>query len=317
MVRESLARKFHPAGFEQPENSRKGYVKPRAELQYAFDRWVEELPTECFDWKDSEKRYKNACESIKPIGEISYREANSLLFDFEPKIEGHREVGLFISACYNQSSERVIVFDLDAHKIKYIGLGIGKGRILVNEGMTGKSFGVKCSGTIINNAYTEDFFGDLSSGIIVNNGLAARWFAVNSSGLAVNNLETGDYFAHDSSGFAVNNGECGNSFASCSSGIAVNNGGCGSEFAFFSSGLNMAVKEPKTGRWKENDRIIKPADLDEIPELKQYLEELGDITKTIKDEESAKRFLQRYGPEPKERIEQDIKEILRNGGFEV
>ncbi len=47
------------------------------------------------------------------------------------------------------------------------------------------------------------------------------------------------------------------------------------------------------------------------------MEELSEITRSIKDEESAKRFLERYGPEPKEKIEHDIKEMLKKGGFEI
>ena len=235
MVRESLARKFKPAGFEQPEGSRKNYIKPRKELQEAFDKWVEELPEVLPDRDDSEEQYKKACELIDPIGEIPYREANSLLADFNPKTKGQIEAGLFISACYTHSPEDTIIFDLDAPDIACIGYKTNKN--------------------------------------IFNNGEVGNWFAWNSSGLS------------------VNNGECGDGFAS------------------YSSGLAIAVKEPKSYGYKEKGRMIKPEDCDRISELKIYFEELCEITRNIKDEESAKRFLERYGSEPKERIENDIKNI--------
>ena len=243
MVRESLARKFHPAGFEQPEGSGKNYVKPRAELQEAFDRWMKELPDNIPSWEESEAQYKIACESIQPLGEIPYRESNSLLADFNPKTEGQKEAGLFISACYTHSFEDAIVFDVDAPEIDCIGYRTNKN--------------------------------------------------------------------------IFNNGKVGAFFASFSSGLSINNGECGDWFAWYSSGFVIAIKEPEGYGWKGEGRTIRPADCERIPELKRYMEELSEITRSIKDEESAKRFLERYGPEPKEKIEHDIKEMLKKGGFEI
>ena len=281
MVRESLARRFRPAGFEQPEGSRRNYVKPRAELQNAFDQSVGELPNDVSYLISAEvrKQYKKACGLVQPLGEIPYREANSLLADFNPKTNGQKEAGLFISACYAHSPEDIIIFDLDAPEIDCIGYKTNK------------------------NIFNDGKVGDL--------------FAIKSSGLAVNNGECGDFFAQASSVIAVNNGECGEGFAYGSSGLSVNNGECGSYFASWSSGLAIAVKEPKRYGWREKGRTIKPADCDRIPKLKQYLEELSENSRKIKDEESAKMFLQRYGPEPKARIEKEIKEILRKGGYKV
>ncbi len=271
MTRESLARKFHPVGFEQPENSRKNYVKPRAELQEAFDRWVEELPETYLHFEKAENQYKKACKSTQPLGEIPYRESNSLLADFNPKTYGQKEVGLFISACYIHSPEQTIIFDLDAPEIEYIGYKTNKN--------------------------------------IFNNGKVGNWFAYASSGLSVNNGDCGGVFARDSSGLVVNNGECGNWFAQRSSGPAVNNGECGDCFASYSSGLAITIKKPKSYGYREKGRTIKSADCDRIPELRKYLEELCDLTRGIKDEESAKMFLERYGIGG-EKIEPEIQEIL-------
>ncbi len=101
MIHESLARKFHPAGFEQPEGSRRNYVRPRDELQGAFNRWIGELPRGYFSlsFDEAENQYKKACYLVQALGEITSREANSLLADFKPA-HVNRDAGLFVSACY-------------------------------------------------------------------------------------------------------------------------------------------------------------------------------------------------------------------------
>ncbi len=236
MVQESLARKFHPAGFEQPED-RKGYVKPRRELQNAFYQWTEELPKQICNWDDVEKEYRKACKSIRPLGEIPYRETNSLLVGFKPESWAQRDVGLFASACYNQSPEPVIVFDLNGSEIDCIGYRLGKSKILVNHSQVGKSFG---------------------------------WRSL---------------------------------------GIIINNGEAGSEFAEDFSGISIALQEPED-YGISSGKFLKPDRINRIPDLKEYLEEFCDMTKSFKDDELIKRFLERYGTEPKKRIEQDIKRIL-------
>ncbi len=259
MVRESLARKFRPAGFEQPEGSRKNYVEPRRELQEAFSEWVSELHPFYISWEESERVYKKACNSIQPLGEIPYREANSLLLNFKPKTDGEKGAGLFISACFNQSHENIIIFDTDAPEVDRIGYILGENKVLVNNGVVGSCFGPMSSGFIVNKAESGDLLGQLSSGIILNGG------------------KTGYRF-----------GEC-------------------------SSGTLIALREPKRfnyGDVRKTKRILRSWDIYRVPELKNYLDEMSEITKNIKDEESAKRFLERYGPEPKERIEHDIKDIL-------
>ncbi len=236
MVRENLARKFHPAGFEQPEGSRRNYRQAPEKLQKTFYRWVDELPESLPTIGVTQFHYKKAVQSLEDFGEISALDANSLVIGFKPKTKGQKEAGLFISACYTHSPEEIIVFDADAPEIGWIGY------------ITKKN--------------------------IFNNG------------------RVGDWFAYDSLGLVVNNGECGDGFAA------------------YSFGFVIAVKEPKSyGYCVSDTNVLKPTDCDRIPELKRYMEELRDLSKSIKDEESAKRFIERYGSQPKERIEQDIKRI--------
>ena len=294
-VRENLSRKFHPAGFEQPEGSRKNYVKPRIELQEAFDKWVDELPKYINSEDEIEEKYNKACKLIKPLVKIQYREANSLLVDFKPKTNIQRVAGLFISACYTHSPEDTIIFDMDVPEIEFIGYRTKKN--IFNDGKVGKGFVCMASGLVVNNGECRDEFAREFSGLAVNNGNCGDWFALNLSGLAVNNGECGDWSFRELSGLAVNNGEHGDGFAQGSSGLDI-------------------LWGLKSYGWKEKSSE-KLSDLEGFPVVKYYIEELRNLTKSIKDEDSAKRFLEKYGPEPRERIEQDIKEILKKGGYKV
>jgi len=261
MVQEALARRFRPAGFEQPEGSRQNYTKPSPELQEAFYRWIDELLSyEDFVLTEQEKR---AQELLRPLEEIPYREANALLTGFKPKIRSERKAGLFISACYTHSPEDAIVFDLDAPEIDFIGYGFGKNRVLINKGKTGDWFAQQSSGTIINNGAVWHSSWQSSSGIFINNGLTGWGFGSGSLG-------------YSNSGILI---DLKNTKALCL---------------------------PNYTTYKECDRI---------PEIKEYLEELGEITKSIKDEESAKKFLERYGKKPEETIRCDIDYILKRGGY--
>ncbi len=265
MVRESLARRFRPAGFEQPEGSRKNYVKPRVELQEAFDGWVGGLTEQGPD-SYLDDQYRRACELVKPIGEIPYREANSLLAGFRPKIDyqsrlgsAQSRAGLFISACYNQSTEPVVIFNLDAPEITLIGYMLGKNKVLVN------------------------------------NGEIRSYLAPVSSGLIVNNKEAGNFLGRDSSGVVVNNGHTGGWFIDSES-----------------PGIFIDLQKPSSlEQIVKGGRFLRSEHFHKIPDLKKYFEELCEATRTIKDEDSAKRFLEIYGPEPRERIEQDIDKILK------
>ncbi len=276
MVRESLARKFHPAGFEQPEGSRQNYIKPSPELYEAFYSWLEGLPNVEFDINDCEfdkseiakEQYIKALRYIDQIGEIPYREANSLLVDFKPKTKAEKNIGLFISACYNRSPEQVIIFDMNLPEIRGIGYCLEGNRVLINNGEAGLWFGARSYGVVVNNGKTEKGF---SWRCYVNGA-----FCESFSGIAINNGDVGDFFGYKSSGKIL---------------ISLN---------------GWATCEAPT----KTETILHLSSPKLIPNLKQYLEELSEITRNIKDEESARKFIERYGIGG-EKIEPEVKDILK------
>ena len=82
------------------------------------------------------------------------------------------------------------------------------------------------------------------------------------------------------------------------------------------SGIEISIKNPEDYIYAESARItLKPVDCERIPELKEYLEDLSEITKIISDEVSAKKFIEMYGPGG-EKIEPEIKKFLAESGFE-
>ncbi len=278
MIRESLTRKFHPAGFEQPEGSRREYVRPRDELQKLFYKWFEGLCNDYPYWEEgirewaypfrevAEEEYIKACELVKHLGEIPYIEVNSLLIDFEPKSFAQQKAGLFLSACYNKSPQQVIVFGFNAPQIWYIGYKLERGKILVNNGEVGQEFGALFPGVVINNGDVAFRTHYNPLGIIVNNGI----------------------------------------FECCISDVITPN------FEIGFRGQKGAY-----GYLRNIKKFLELADFDKIPELKKYFKNLRELSKSVKDKESTKNFLERYGSEPKERIEQDIEDILKKGGFEI
>ena len=290
MIRESLARKFHTAGFEQPEGSRRNYVKPRTELQEAFDVWVKEFSETYLDDYSQEQKYNIACELIKPLGEIPYREANSLLAGFNPKTEGQEEAGLFISACYTHSPEHIIIFDVDAPDIHYIGFVLGKNRVFVNNGETG------------------NYFGSQSSGIVVNNG------------------ESGDFGEH-CSGIVVQNGKTYSTYSDWRSEIFILVDSENPEYGIIKKEIGKlrlcrwagGDREDFDIACAEHLKYIKNLTENQagVDELKRYCDDLKQISRKIKDSETTQEFLQIYGPEPRTKIENDLEDILKRWGFKV
>ncbi len=157
-------------------------------------------------------------------------------------------------------------------------------------------------------------------GVLVNTGKVGDMFGENSNNLLINNGEAGDWFGKFSRGPVTNNGKARPWFGAYSKSHVINNGEAGYNFGVFTKingGHVIAITEPEDYGYSSSmfGRLLTSSECKRIPELKQYIEELSKITKAIKDEDSAKRFLEMYDPEPRERIEKEIIEILK--GMEI
>ncbi len=330
MVRESLARKFHPAGFEQPEDRRGYSVSDR--LNRIFYQWVDGLGTGA----GQEEDYKRALDAIKDFEQIPSSEATSLLVGFKKRKNYDDKVGLFISACYTKAPEDVIVFDQNAEYISFIGYRL-RDKILINEGSVGPHFAMKSACTVINNGNSDLSFARASSGLVINNGHTENFFAESSSGTVINNSEAGDHSGEHCEGLVINNGKMGTQagFKAGLSSTFINNGLVSSLFCYESRGLVIfnsrltgyvmggiskskgAVVSTKVLPFESDDErvFLDPGNLKNIDELESYLSNLKKQTEIIRDPETAREFLKFYGSVPKEKIRQDIEEIIAKNGF--
>ncbi len=329
MVRENLARKFHPAGFEQPEDKR-GYEQPENELGKRYLEWVKSFD-ENFDYLDEhiEKEYQRAVGLVGDLV-VPLDEANALLVDDYKRPEKARKAsGLFVSAVYNKLKLDKFIFDLDTD-IDFIGYrfqglivnnsGVGncfgwiaKGPV-VNNGKTGNGFGSGAKGHVVNNGSVGNELGRCANGIVINNGNAGNWFGQFAKNLIVNNGNAGDELGWSANGPVVNNGEAGHWFGEWVSSPVVNNGEVGGGFGFNSKGLVVAIVEPKSyysvrGSLGSAKRILKPEDCAKIPELKEYIDSIGERTRKLKNAkpEDVQKLLERLDAEI---FEKEIRRLI-------
>lgn len=132
----------------------------------------------------------------------------------------------------------------------------------------------------------------------------------------INNEETGNDFGIYSSGPVINNGATGNHFCWGSSCIAINTCKAGKLPDRTSSGIIITLTEPKDCNPPLKYKLIGPSNLERIPKLKEYLDNLKSVTESIKYPESAKLFAEQFGHKG-ERIKENIYKILKDGGIEI
>lgn len=179
---EQMAYKMQPAGHEEQQPKRK-YTAPDKRLAEAFDKWKSE-PTKPLNY------YKRALNYTKGI-EASVEEAHALLYarQDDPKIY---DSGIFISAIYNKSGAKEIIFDMDLEtNVNFLAYNLRKDKTFIN---CSDSVGLHC--------------GKISKGTLINYGrLSLVGFGSNSTGKILNYGYASMMGSH--SNFAINLGECG------------------------------------------------------------------------------------------------------------
>ncbi len=124
MTRESLSRKFKPAGFEQPDRSRRNHTKPpESELGKGYTEWMKGFYVNRWGI-DKEKEYNRAVELVKDLN-VSIDETNALLIvDCDGYERARGASGLFVSAVYNKLGLDKLILDIDALDIDFYRLQI-------------------------------------------------------------------------------------------------------------------------------------------------------------------------------------------------
>lgn len=281
---ERMAYKMEPAGHEEPPKKRK-YGQQDSNMKKlipVFEQWLNYMdrvvvqPTKLQHTirLPGRSHYEKAEILLEGI-DVSIPEAHVLALQYQDH-EAIFEAGLFISAMYNKSADKIIVYDLELdRKLRHLGFQLPKNKTLINKVNAGEEFGELALGTVINYgaAYT---LGTHSSGPVINLGEVKY-------GLAYGNNDT-----------VINYGKAGISALERAKGTAI------------------MLQEPKTyGDHLENVRILKAADVEKIPALEKYLADVNEKLMNAKDD--VKLLVKEFGKHPGHTIEHNIYRILNEG----
>lgn len=177
---EAMAYKMQPAGHDKPAPKRKFERDSRLDRLVAqFELWQKCYPTIINpDYEHRGLLHIWAKEAIKGLNP-SIEEAHALLLRIQDTSR-FPHTGLFISAIYNTSPEKEIVFDFDMPDLDHLGFWLQKDKIFINKGVL-PSLGEKAEGTIINyNTIKNTTYGN-----VVNYGKIEKC-GTSSEGLTVN-----------------------------------------------------------------------------------------------------------------------------------
>ena len=351
-MRESIYH-FKPVGHNTPDQKR-NYPEPDPRLRKAFKEWFKEV--EDVTIRDLDEQvidfYNKALELTKDL-EPNIPEAHSLLVAYQDheKIE---YAGLFLSAIYNRSPEKEIVFDLHLQNPPYgLGYKLRKGKRLINRGKAGIGLGYMALGAVINYDKAGDWLGYRAPGVVINYGKtgygmgcgapgvvinfgetgfglgrgaseavinygkANNGMGYGTSGLVINYGEAGGWMGWKAPGVVINFGKAGHDMGRYASGLVINCGEANEEMGEWIEGIILALKDPISfGDISKAKLVLRAEDCKKIPELGEYLENLRRTLEVgKKDYQAVLAWLEGLGEEPKERIESDIEKILRRAGY--
>lgn len=292
---EQMAYKMQPAGHEKPEEKRK-YEKPSNKLASAFEEWVKEYPDDSMsipvtpDDRETffDKSYSKAQNLTEKLNaSVAEAHALAILYRDHPKCF---YAGLFISAIYNKSQEKDIIFDLHECRIDLLAYKLVKGKRLINYEKLEGDTGFKSESPIINYGTMLEVGAD-SSSLIMNLGHADLLGGY------------GGNYRPEPTPVIINFGTCSTITGTC--------------------GIVLSLKKPRS-QVQYNDTpykpniLLKPKDCKKIPELSHYLKQMQrKFELGRKDYTKALAALDELGPEPGEKIAKDIEEILRGYKYDV
>jgi hypothetical protein len=230
-------------------------MRPRghsAPVKRSFEQKKDPFVGACLSWLDSAKplfeehRGRDYYSASKLVEGVSVEQIHGIAMD--PELRSHPSyyaMGIVLSAVYNRSRRKKIVFDLDA-PMCYLGYRLPVDKILVNTGSAGMCFGEESFGVVVNNGEAGMFFGKKAYGIIVNNGTTGESFGSQSNGTAINNGKIGDECLSGFEGLFINAGSAGVACGEGASGMLVNLGTVKQEFASYARGPVLLFAEPQS-----------------------------------------------------------------------
>ncbi len=290
------------AGHEAPASGRK-YPEPGRRLRDAFERYLGLTPGPLdlhndYDYSGTldyfDRHAKNFLEDIMATPE----EAHGLLLVRELKGKEKEIAGFFLSAVYNKSEAKEIVFDLET-EVWNLAYSLANDKVFINRGNGYNRSGTRADGLVIN--YLENrklgtiFAGSCGSGQIITYGadVVAHYhddednYHSLMAPLCVSVLEQVE--------------------------IRVNHRRIHLDGSSIHIDNRLSIDKDKHYSY-----LFVKEEIDKIPELRQYIDNLqGKFEQGRRDYHTVIETIRGLGPQPHEKIKQDIVDILRRAGRNV
>lgn len=320
---EALAYTLKPAGYDAPAEKRI-YPEPDCSLAKAYETWLKLMNRE-YASGTAHLHYAYAIKLTKGL-RTSVDEAHSLLVRYQdhPFAE---HAGLFVSALYNHHiPDKEIVFDLNLEKpTDWLGYKLRKDKVFVNKGKTGTLLGTEARGIIINCGEAGRDMGWWSNCSLINYGevgrcvgwgCGARIYDNSYSPIIVNCGKACHDFGGNTSVPILNFGEA-HSIGDAAHGLVANSGKV-SHRSYRDADGCIITQSPVKMSTKFEGKLIGLEDCKQMPELVAYLDSLKQKFETGRnDYRTALAALDGLGPLPGNKIESDVKTILKRAGYEV
>lgn len=288
---DQLAYKMQPAGHEEPEKRRK-YPEPDKRVADALENF---LDTYTFIFVEDNKprieAYVRISAQVRKL-QVQLQEAYGCVL----KLQDHPNIasaGLFLSAVYNNLTDKVFEYDLDL-PLRGFGYCLAEGKIIINKGKLGHDAGYFAQGHIINFGEAKEI-GAYSSGILINYGKAA------SIGWPSGNI-------------AMNFGEI-TEFMATGNGIVINAGVAHKMHDAFGIGLAIKKTERHYAQKEGPGQFLNEEECSKMPELFEYVENIRKAFEPSKHDLST--VIKAVDSNPVWKIKQDVHEILRRHNYNV
>lgn len=267
----------------------RNFEEPTDILKETFKEYYEKAKTG--DYDHSKPFYQLAEEALTDLKPREDKVNSLLNFYEEGKSPIESLAGYFLTAAYNKSDERNLVYRTGTDlELRFIGRKLNSGKSLILESDTASA-------------------GGYSEGTVINLATVKENFSFNNRGLAINLSQIEDDFALMNRKVAINLGYI---FKPPTTGIFLNFGEfylAPDDFDPYSIFITKKEIDKSIQLNQEgNPNVFTSKDVEQDPDLRKYLEEIEQGLQGTRDQMT--EFLRRIGPNPADRIEESILNLV-------
>jgi len=293
------AYKMQPAGHDAPAH-RRTYAEPDGKLKNAFEGFLSFAEKTNYPIDDltiwDDRARDNLYECAQRLLEglrVTPEEAHGLLLTRKLNGMEYKYVGYFLSAIYNKSDAKEIVYDLD-FKICNLAYRLSQERTFINRSGGYHNSGANAQGIIIN--YLENrnlqsiFAGSGARGQIITYGADADAFYYDDEDNYHSIMASFDVSVVEKVNFSLDR-----------SNILIQE--------------SLHITNPP---YSNSTLVIVKEEINKIPELRQYIDDLqGKFEQGRRDYHIVIETIRGLGPQPNKKIRQDLVDILKRAGQDV